>query len=235
MVPKREINIDHLSKIKQLKSARHPYIQMGDLYFFHNNNKIKLKLHITPLKRRLKQITHSTWDVEKILDHSGLNFTYIRHIILLDKKLHHYFSQVFFDSSGSRWLVPSLETEISLVPDSSWDRAASSGVFFSSLFKRLDFFSSNGDSLIEESVKLCTRCRQTWTASCTRTKNHSLPIRSTTPDFVSVSRTPRFGLETAIWNIQGNDLINESISMAMIYANLVYLDVTWSVFMVQLF
>lgn len=118
------------------------------------------------------------------------NFTYTHH---------HSSSQGFFDSSGSRWLVSSLDDEISLFPDSNWDRDASSGLCFSSRLKRLDFFSSNGDWLLEESVKLWTCCRQTWTASCTRTKNQSLPIRSTTPDFVRVSRTSRFGLETAIW------------------------------------
>ena len=49
------------------------------------------------------------------------------------RQRHHYCcSHVFFDSSGSRWLVSSLGTEISRVPDSSWDRAASSELCFSS-------------------------------------------------------------------------------------------------------
>lgn len=151
---------------------------------------------------------------------------------------HQFYSEGFFDSSGSRWLASSLDSEISLFPDSNWDKDMSSCLCFSNRLKRLDFFSSNGDWVLGDSVKLWTCCRQTWTASCTRTKNHSLPIRSTTPDFVSVRRTSRFGLETAIWNYEEKDLVKKLISMIIAYGNLdffYYLDVTWFVFVVQVF
>ena len=139
---------------------------------------------------------------------------------------HHCCSHVFFDSSGSRWLVSFLDEIISRVPDSSWDRAASSEHCFSSRLKRLDFFSSNGDWLVKELVKLSTFCRQTWTASCTRTNNYSRPIRSTTSAFVSVSRTSRFGLEMAIWKNTGKWFEDEGSSTIMIRNTL-----TWIIFL----
>lgn len=132
------------------------------------------------------------------LQRIGHNFTYIKK---KKKKIHAMLPQCFFDNSGSRWLVSSsLDVGISLLPDSNSERESSSCLCFDSLLKMLGLFSCNGDSDLGVSFKLWTCCRQTWTASCTRTKNHCLPIRSTTPDLVRVSSTSRFGLEIAIWN-----------------------------------
>lgn len=108
------------------------------------------------------------------------------------------YSQGIRGSNGSNWGSISLELGSFLMPASNWLTDKSSLLDFTNLWRKLDASFGEESDLLFVSFKLSTCWRQTWTASWTLTKNHSLPISSTTPDLENVSRTSRFGLEMAI-------------------------------------
>lgn len=107
--------------------------------------------------------------------------------------------QGFRDSNGSNWGSISLELGSFWKPDSNWLTDRSSLLESTNLWRKLDASFSEECAILVVSFKLSTCWRQTWTASWTLTKNHSLPISSTTPDLENVSKTSRFGLEMAIY------------------------------------
>lgn len=105
--------------------------------------------------------------------------------------------QDFRDSSGSNWASVSLENGVRS-PDSNLEIGELSALCFTSLCKKLGLSSRAWSAVLDKSLKPWTCWRQTWTASCTLTKYHSLPIISTTPDLDKVSRTSLLGFEMAI-------------------------------------
>lgn len=106
--------------------------------------------------------------------------------------------QGFLASNGSKWGSISLEFGNFWTPDSNWFTVKSSLLDLTNLWRKVDASFGEESALLVISFKLSTCWRQTWTASWTLTKNHSLPISSTTPDLENVSRTSRFGFEMAI-------------------------------------
>lgn len=94
----------------------------------------------------------------------------------------------------------SLERRDSWTPDSSSGWKNSSFLWLRSLWNKLGLFSAKESCAFGNSVNRWTCWRQTCTASWTRTKYHSFPIRSTTPALARVSRTSRLGLEMASCN-----------------------------------
>lgn len=145
--------------------------------------------------------------------------------------------QGFRVSKGSNWGSISLELGDFWKPDSNWLTDKSSLLDFSKLWRKLDDPSlGDGSDILFVSFKLSTCWRQTWTASWTLTKNHSLPISSTTPDLENVSRTSRFGLEMAIW-IQTKWLVEKKSAMVCVERNGIknYLNIAKFVLLIQFF
>lgn len=105
------------------------------------------------------------------------------------------------DNNGSNCESESAGVEGAWSPDSNSAFEKSSRLCLSNRWKRLGLSSSSGSAVLAPSFMLCTCWRQTWTASCTLTKYHSLPISSTKLAFARVSRTSRFGLEMAIYKV----------------------------------
>lgn len=110
-------------------------------------------------------------------------------------------TQRSLDNNGSNWESMSLGSGGLPLPDSKSVAGNFSALSFDNRANKLGL-SSNEESGVSElsdpAFKLWTCCKQTWTASCTLTKYHSLPINSTRPDFDRVSRTSGFGLDIAI-------------------------------------
>jgi len=104
-------------------------------------------------------------------------------------------------NNGSNWESLSLGCGGLPLPDSKSVTENFSALSFDNRANKLGL-SSNEESGVSElsgpAFKLWTCCKQTWTASCTLTKYHSLPINSTRPDFEKVSRTSGLGLDIAI-------------------------------------
>lgn len=111
------------------------------------------------------------------------------------------------EKSSRIWLLPVYTWTTSLCGNSGSSAGvvpSESRFWFHRLCRKLNrlfgFEIVLSETLSEVGFMFCTCWRQTCTASCTLTKNHSVPIRSATPARNSRRWTPWFGLAMAIWN-----------------------------------